>query len=118
MSNSDQNLVYKVAIIGPADTVSGFRALGVEAIIAHDASEMLDRLKEIKQATVTGGGVVYAVVCIIEDLLKGIDDKEYSRVVAGPLPAVVILPSAKGSQGLAEARLRQLAEKAVGAAII
>ncbi len=110
---------YKIAIIGPSDVVSGFRVLGVESFVAHNSEEVLGQLKKIKQLANSGEAKsIYAVVCIIEDLMIGIDEKEYAKAVNGPLPAVVILPSAKGSQGLAEARLRKLAERAIGAAII
>ncbi len=109
----------KVAIIGPTDTVSGFRALGVEAFPAQDATELITQLQRIKALTVDDTlPVVYAVVCVIEDLLEDVDQAAYERAVDGPLPAVVILPGPRGSRGLAEARLRRLAEKAVGSAII
>lgn len=110
---------YKIAIVGPNDVVSGFKALGVEAFDAKSSDEVLGQLRKIKQINNSENNQApYAVVCVIEDLMVGIDEKEYAKVVSGPLPAVVLLPSAKGSQGLAEARLRKLAEKAIGAAII
>lgn len=109
---------YKIAIIGPNDVVSGFKALGVEAFDAKNADDVLDQLRVIKQSNSMENSSPYAVVCIIEDLMIGMDEKEYAKVVNGPLPAVVLLPSAKGSQGVAEARLRKLAERAIGASII
>ncbi len=142
---------YKVAIIGQSDVVSGFRALGVDTFPAYSSDEALSQLKNIKQLTSETGSPAYAVVCIIEDLMIGMDEKEYSRVMSGSfrrnedltegdkeavvdavtkgrevgeagsnsyLPAVVILPGTGGSQGFAEARLRKLSEKAIGAAII
>jgi V/A-type H+-transporting ATPase subunit F len=110
---------YKIAIIGPTDTVSGFKALGVEALEATTGAGALEHLREIKRlATDPEAKVKYAVVCVIEDLMKDIDQAEYTKAVAGPLPAVVLLPGATGSQGFAIGRLRQLAEQAVGASII
>ena len=141
---------YKIAIIGPTDVVSGFRALGVDTFSAHNSDLALEQLKNIKQLSANRESA-YAVVCIIEDLMIGMDEKEYQRVLGGSfkrkeeptqadrealvdavaagreigesqsasyLPAVVILPGTKGSQGFAEARLRKLSEKAIGAAII
>jgi V/A-type H+-transporting ATPase subunit F len=114
--NIDQ---YKIAIIGPNDVVSGFKVLGVESFVAHDSEEVVLQLKKIKHMTASGEeNSVFAVVCIIEDLMHNIDEKEYAKAVSGALPAIVILPSSKGSQGLAEARLRKLAERAIGASII
>jgi V/A-type H+-transporting ATPase subunit F len=116
---SDFHSQHIIAIIGPHDTVSGFAALGVEAHPANSAADVLERLREIKALTIDETKpVVCAVVCIIEDLLQGIDRAEYEKITAGALPAVVLLPGPQGSQGYAEARLRQLSEQAVGSAII
>ena len=113
------NNEYKIAIIGPKDTVSGLKALGVEAFEATTADEALEQLQHIKQMTNdVDAAVKYAIVCIIEDLVTSIDQNEYAKVVAGALPAVVLLPGPKGSQGFAIDRLRKLAEQAVGSAII
>jgi len=110
---------YKIAIVGPSDTVSGFKALGVEAFPAQSADEALHQLKEIKQQTLDPlSATKYAVVCVIEDLISLVDQAEYAKVVSGPLPAVVLLPGPAGSEGFALNRLRQLAEQAVGSAII
>ena len=109
---------YRIAIVGPDDVVSGFRALGVETFIAQTSDDVLVELKKIKSLSQSEDLEPFAVVCIVEDLMIGIDEKEYTRIINGPLPAVVILPSAKGSQGFAEARLRKLAERAIGASII
>ncbi len=109
---------YKIAIIGPSNVVSGFKALGVDAFTAQKSDEVILQLKKIKQINNSENeSAAYAVVCIIEDLMLDIDEKEYAKAVHGPLPAVVMLPSSKGSQGLAEARLRKLSEKAIGASI-
>ena len=110
---------YKIAIVGPKDTVSGFRALGVEAFDASTAAEALEQLQVIKKQTVDpDSSEKFAVVCVIESLVASVDQTEYAKVVAGPLPAVVLLPGPEGSQGFALDRLRKLAEQAVGSAII
>ena len=114
-----KNNEYKIAIIGPEDTVSGFKALGVDSFPAHNAEEALSQLKQIKEMTIEPTSPTkYAVVCVIEDLVAAVDQSEYAKVVEGPLPAVVILPGAKGKTGFATERLRSLAEKAVGSSII
>ena len=51
-------------------------------------------------------------------MLKDVDQAEYAKVVAGALPAVVVLPGPAGASGVAVERLRLLAQKAVGSAII
>jgi V/A-type H+-transporting ATPase subunit F len=110
---------YKIAIVGPTDMVSGFRALGVEAIDAQTGVAALEQLRRLKKLTLDAtSDTKYAVVCVIEDLLTDIDPAEYSKIVSGPLPAVIVLPGPEGSKGVAIARLRRLAEQAVGSAII
>lgn len=110
---------YRIAIVGPENMVSGFRALGVESFPAHNAEEAMQQLRQIRLKTIDPGSATkYAVVCVIEDLMMQVDQAEYAKVVDGPLPAVVILPGQEGSQGFAMDRLRRLAEKAVGSAII
>lgn len=110
---------YKIAIVGPADTVSGFCALGVEAFPANTADEAMHQLRHIRQQTIDPESTSkYAIVCIIEDLVLQVDQTEYAKVVDGPLPAVVLLPGPEGSKGFAIERLRRLAEQAVGSAII
>ncbi|MCA9362614.1 hypothetical protein KC906_04515 [Candidatus Kaiserbacteria bacterium] len=116
---STTNNEYRIAIVGPADTVSGFKALGVEPFAAADAEEALEQLRHIKQQTLDPESKQkYAIVCIIEDLVALVDQAEYAKVVAGALPAVVLLPGPEGSSGFAIERLRRLAEQAVGSAII
>lgn len=110
---------YKIAIIGPAETVSGFKALGAVAFDATNGEEVLVHLKQIKEQTINPEtSEKYAIVCVIEDLMTNVDQAEYAKAVAGPLPAVVLLPGTGGSQGFAIGRLRQMAEQAVGASII
>lgn len=110
---------YRIGIIGPADTVSGFKALGVDVFAATTAAEALAQLRQLKQiGRDSVDEAPYAIVCVIEEILRGVDQAEYAKVVSGALPAVVVLPGPEGSHGVALARLRRLAEQAVGSAII
>jgi hypothetical protein len=99
--------------------VSGFKALGVEAFDATGPTEALEQLRTIRKLNAEEGVVApYAIVCVIDDVLQGVDQAEYAKVVAGALPAVVVLPGPNGSSGVAVERLRMLAQKAVGSSII
>ena len=110
---------YRLAIVGPTDMVSGFQALGVEAYNATNSQEALEQLRTIKSiSNDTEDERMYAVVCVIDDVLQGVDQTEYAKVVEGALPAVVVLPGPAGSSGVAIERLRTLAQKAVGSSII
>jgi V/A-type H+-transporting ATPase subunit F len=110
---------YHIAIIGPLNTVSGFKALGVETFAAATAAQALEQLSAIKRQNLDPDQEKkFAVVCIIESLIAAVDQAEYAKLVEGPLPAVVLLPGPEGSQGFALERLRALSEKAVGSSII
>jgi len=110
---------YHLAIIGPTDMVSGFQALGVEAHNATNSTEALEQLRNIKKITNDPADArTYAVVCVIDDVIRDVDQAEYAKVVEGALPAVVVLPGPNGSSGVAVERLRLLAQKAVGSSII
>ena len=99
--------------------VSGFQALGVEAHDATNSVEVLERLREIKKITNDPADQrTYAVVCVIDDVIRDVDQTEYAKVVEGALPAVVVLPGPNGASGVAVERLRALAQKAVGSSII
>jgi len=110
---------YRLAIVGPTDMVSGFQALGVEAYDATNSAEALQQLRAIKKISNDPADErTYAVVCVIEDVLQGIDQAEYAKAVEGALPAVVVLPGPAGATGVAIERLRLLAQKAVGSSLI
>ena len=48
MSPTNKNH-YAIAIVGPRDMVSGFKALGVESYDADNAAEALEQLRTIKR---------------------------------------------------------------------
>ncbi len=96
----------KVAFIGDADSVLGFRALGVETVVpvsGDDAREQFERL--IKEET--------SVIMITEDLMDQLQD-QIDETVHLAVPSVVVLPGVKGTQRKGENTIRELIIKAVG----
>ena len=115
MSTTD----YKIAVLGPKEVVAGFGAVGFTAYEVLNADAVLTKLEKIREVTIDESNpVVYAVVCIIEDVLEDIDVEKYNQLTKDPLPAVISLPGLAGSSGFAIQRLRSIAEQAVGSAII
>jgi V/A-type H+-transporting ATPase subunit F len=111
---------YKTAIIGPKDVISGFKALGVVPFNAEDGEQALEVIKNIKKE-ITGGGDVaekFAVVIVIESTANQIPANEFEKVSRGALPAIVVLPGLEGSTGAGVAKLKSLAERAVGSDIL
>lgn len=101
--------MYKAAVIGDRDSILGFKAIGIDVFdINHvKPAEIIGELAEKN----------YAVVFITEDILYRIDDavKKYSDT---PLPAIIPIPSNKGSKGLGMENIKKAAEKAIGADIL
>lgn len=108
---------YRIAIIGPKKMTSGFKALGVDIFDAENGEQALAALKNTR-ATADTNTTRYAVVILMEKLVKEIPEDEYTRATQGALPAVVILPGIEGSSGEGIAKLKKLAERAVGSDIL
>ena len=103
--------MYKIAIIGKKGSVSGFMALGFSVNEVEDAAEAREALR----AAVADGG--YAVVFVVEDLAREIDD-EIERCKSLFLPAVTVIPGVGGSDGYGMENLKKATERAVGADIL
>lgn len=96
----------KVAFIGDADSVLGFRALGVETVVPEgedDAREQFRRL--VREKT--------SVIMVTEDLMDQLQE-QIEETVHMPVPSVVVLPGIGGTQKKGEHTIRELIIKAVG----
>ena len=110
---------YNVAIIGPKDIISGFKALGVTPFDAKNGEIALEILKKIKNDIEEGAEQdKYATVMIIESLVEQIPVEEMDKITKGALPAIVALPGLEGSHGAGIAKLKRLAERAIGSDIL
>ena len=107
---------YKVAIVGPEGVISGFRALGAESFPAATADEALTQMQELASRT-ESGEQKYAVVLVIEDLLKEIPEKEYKSVTKNVLPSFVAVPGVEGPKGYMSERLKEFTVRAIGSDI-
>ncbi len=96
----------KIAFIGDADSVLGFRALGVETVVpvnANEAREQFARL--VKEKT--------SIIMITEDMMDNLQD-QIDETVHMAIPSVVVLPGITGTQRRGEDTIRELIIKAVG----
>ena len=111
---------HNIAIIGPKTIISGFKALGVTVFDAHNGTEALEILKNIKKdlSTPTPETKKFAVIIVNETLAHDIPKEEMEKISRGALPAIVILPGLEGSHGAGVEKLRRLAEKAIGSDIL
>lgn len=101
---------YKMAILGNQDAVLGFKGLGVDAygISDHNAKDVLKEVVECSK---------YAIVFITEDWVD-ILSNEIGEYYEMPLPAIVSVPSPKGTSGAAIKNLKRIVEQAVGSDIL
>lgn len=113
---------YQIAIIGPKDTILGFKALGLKTYNALDTEEAVKVLFELKKEVITdekSGETrpVYAIIFVIEDLMAGIEDSDYKKLSQSALPAIIPIPGTKGATGYSLRRIGKMVEQAVGSDI-
>lgn len=101
--------MYKAAVIGDRDSILGFKALGIDVFDSAKVkpSEVIKELADDN----------YAVVFITEDILYKAEDA-MDKYADTPLPAIIPIPSNKGSKGLGMENIKKAAEKAIGADIL
>lgn len=113
---------HKIAIVGTWEAVAGFALLGVDVVPVKDSEEAVTELHRLKKKMAPDEhGVernVYAIVFITEDLAGGITPEDEKKLARGALPAIIPLPSHKGSTGYGLQRLKRIVERAVGSDIL
>ncbi|OGF27311.1 V-type ATP synthase subunit F [Candidatus Falkowbacteria bacterium RIFOXYB2_FULL_34_18] len=101
---------YKIAIIGNHNAILGFSSLGIDVFGLNDNNAKEQAVKILDSGN-------YAIVFITEDWAEKLEkvlDEYYSRA----LPAIVSVPSPKGSSGVALKNLKKIVEQAVGSDIL
>lgn len=102
--------MYKIAVIGDKDSVLAFRALGVHvftAIEGNDARRIIDKLAKEE----------YGIIFVTEQLAQEIPEtiQRYNNEV---IPAVILIPSNRGSLNIGLDNINKNVEKAVGSNIL
>lgn len=96
----------RIAIVGDATSVAGFRPLGL-AVYAVERAEEARGLWE----TLAGGE--YAVVFVTEPVYGAIADLA-AEIADRPVPAVTVIPGVGSPGGVGEAKLAAAIERALG----
>lgn len=97
--------MYKIAAFGDKESISVFSAVGIDTFIFNDSLKAGEKINEI--------AAEYGIIFITEILgrdLKHIIDK-YRDLIT---PAIILIPSVKGSTGDALLQIRESVIKAVG----
>ena len=104
--------MLKIAVIGGAETVMGFKALGLEAYPVASSEEARKVLKKL-----TAEGTDYAIIYIEEALSLQLQS-EIDKFKDSPVPAIILIPGRDGSIGLGQSALKAAVERAVGTNIL
>lgn len=108
---------FHIAIIGPRTTVAHFQALGVTVLPAETETDAVAIIKKLKQETNTPADKSYAVILVIDYLLKNLPADEYRQLTIGSLPAILTIPALGEATGAGLDRLKDLAKRAIGSDI-
>ena len=98
--------MLKVAAVGDRESVSGFKAIGMDVFTPYDKDECHALIKDLCSKD-------YAIIYITEEQAEYCSDiiKKYSDVIC---PAIILIPGVKNNTGEGMWQLSMSIEKAVG----
>lgn len=101
---------YKIAVVGNRDAILPFRLIGFQTFPVTEAQEAVNTLRQLSREE-------FGIIYLTEDIAEEIPDTVayYDQQVT---PAVILIPTHKGSTGLGRRRIRDNVEKAVGQDIL
>lgn len=102
--------MYKIAVMGDADSVLGFKALGLDVYPVETVDEAKSTIHRLAKES-------YAVVYLTEQLAVHMND-ELARYKDELTPAIILIPGKEGSLGIGMANVKKSVERAVGADIL
>lgn len=109
-------------MVGTKETVGGFALLGVDIVPVESPTEAVGELFRLKKTTAPDAHGVesntYAIVFVTEDLAGAISPDDEKKLAKGALPAIIPIPSHRGSTGYGLDRLKRIVERAVGSDIL
>ena len=102
--------MYKIAVMGDADSILGFKALGLDVYPVESVDEAKSTIHCLAKES-------YAVVYLTEQLAVHMDE-ELARYKDELTPAIILIPGKEGSLGIGMANVKKSVERAVGADIL
>lgn len=103
--------MYKIGVIGDRESVLCFLAVGFTVKTVESAGEAAAALKKM------AADGEYAVIYLVEEFAMQLED-EIGKYKDSPLPAVIVIPGKKGSEGYGMENVRKSVQRAVGADIL
>ena len=104
--------MLKIAVVGGAETVIGFKALGLEACPVANVDEARETLRRL-----TRDSEDYAIIYLEENYAQQLQ-REIDRYKDTPKPAIILIPGREDSLGLGQSALKAAVERAVGSDIL
>ena len=101
------SLMYRIGVIGDADSVSGFKASGMSVFPVKDDTEAAQVLRKLAADKFA---IIYVTENYASRITDAIDEYKDSR-----LPAIIPIPSISGIEGLGMKNIKKWIERAVGA---
>lgn len=99
----------RIAVVGDATSVAGFRPLGFAVIALDRAEDARERWPEV----LAGG---YGAVFVTEPVFAAIGDL-VAATADEPVPAVTVIPAAGSGGGVGAAKLDRAIERALGTSV-
>ena len=100
----------RVGVIGDKDSVLAFKTVGLEVFDAPDSNVARELIKKLSRED-------FAVIFVTENYARENEDL-LDKFKAKTFPAIVAIPTSKGSTGFGLNRLKKDVEKAIGADIL
>lgn len=102
--------MYKIAAVGDRDSVLGFASLGIDVFSPLETKETSRLIRRLAEEN-------YAVIFLTEALAKELGD-ELSKYHSSVLPAITLIPGARGNTGEGMKAISRFVEQAVGSDIL
>ncbi len=102
--------MYKIAVLGPYDSIYGFAVLGIDTFPVSDPKEGTEQLKKLASAD-------YAVIYITEGLAASMQ-QEIEKYREQLLPSIILIPGISGNTGKGVENVKKCVEQAVGSDIL
>ena len=101
--------MFKIAAFGDKESVGIFSSVGIDTLVFTDSLKAGEKINEVSKDY----GIIFVTETIGRDIKHVID--KYRDLIT---PAIILIPSSKGSSGDALMQIRESVIKAVGTDII
>ncbi|WP_430601802.1 V-type ATP synthase subunit F [Enterococcus sp. DIV0724b] len=103
-------MAYKIGVIGDRDSVMPFKLFGFEVIYAISSKQVRDTIESMANNN-------FGVIFITEDASE-LAVETINRYKGEVTPAIILIPSHKGTKGIGLKEIQDNVERAVGQNIL